>query len=677
MSQPQPPLAAVRPHRVTIHGDSWVDPYFWLRDKKDPQVIAHLEAENAYTHAMLDHTKGLQDALYQEMLGRIKEDDTTVPAPRGEYLYYSRTEAQKAYRINCRRKRNGPEEILLDANKLAEGQKYTVVGTFAVSPDHRFLAYSVDHAGSERYTLFIKDLETGKLLPEQIKDTYYSVAWASDNKTIYYNTINEASRPYRLYRHTLGSDPAQDELVYQEDNAHFNLSAQRTRSGAYLLMTLHSAVTTEVHAIDASVGNAKPQLIHPRQQGMEYYVEHHGDVFYIRTNDGATNFKLVKVATSAPQKANWVEVIAHRDDQMLADVDAFRSHLVLSVREQGLPKLIIKPLTGGEPHAIAFDEQAYDVYLTSNLEFDSATLRFSYTSLTTPESVFDYQMDHKTRVLRKVDPVLGYDKTVYRTERLMARAKDGTQIPISLVSHKDTPRDGSAPMLLNGYGSYGYSFDANFNANWISLLDRGFIVGIAHIRGGGEMGRAWKEAGKFAHKVNTFTDFIACAEHLIAEKYTSPSKLAIAGRSAGGLLIGAVLNMRPDLFGAAIAGVPFVDVLNTMLDDTIPLTVIEWEEWGNPNTRPAYDWIKAYSPYNNVKAQAYPHLLVTAGLNDPRVGFWEPAKWVAKLRTHKTDDHWLLLKTHMGAGHGGESGRYGKLRDRALEFAFLVDRLGR
>jgi len=673
-----PPTAERRPHVTKIHGLELEDDYFWLRHREDPAVISYLEKENEYAKGVMAPAKALEDRLYDEMLARIKEDDDSVPYRDGEYWYYSRTEAKKAYRIYCRKKGSldAAEEIILDVNALAEGKEYVSVGTVDVSPDHKILAYSVDDNGSERYELRFKRLDTGSALPDVVPNTYYSSAWGNDNRTFFYVTVDEATRPYKLYRHVLGTPADNDELIHHEEDDAYFLSVDKTRDEAMILIELESAVTSEVHFIDANTPGAAPAVIEARRQGIEYDVDHHSGRFFVRCNEKALNFQLFEAPVATPGRAHWTSLIAHRDDVTLTGVDAFKDYLVLSERQAGLPHLTIRRFSDGDTHRVPVDEKAWDLWMGSNAEFDTTSLRYMYESQVTPDSTFDYDMETRQRTLRKTKEVPGYDRAQYVSARLEATAKDGTKVPISVVHKKGVPLDGSAPMLLFGYGSYGSSYDVSFMPSWLPMMERGLVVGIAHVRGGGELGRKWKNDGKFEKKPNTFTDFVDCAEHLIAEKYTSAARLAISGRSAGGLLMGAVVNMRPDLFAAVVAGVPFVDVINTMLDETIPLTVIEWEEWGNPKDKRFFDIISAYSPYDNVKAQAYPNMLVLAGLNDPRVQYWEPAKWVAKLRSVKTDDNLLLLKTNMGAGHGGASGRYGRLREKAYEFAFVLTRVG-
>ncbi len=674
-----PPIARIVPHASTTLGDTRIDNYYWLRERDNPEVINYLEAENTHTAAVMKHTQPLQERLYEEMKDRIKETDLTVPAKDGAYWYYSRTLEGKQYSIECRKKGgpDGEEEVLLDQNKLAKGHAYFRLAVRQNSPNHRYFAYSTDTNGSETYTLRIKDLQAGAMLPDEIPNTYYGFAWANDNLTIYYTTLDSAKRPYRVYRHVLGTDAKQDELIYHEADEAYHVSLSRSHSRQYIFIESNSKITSEVRYLDANRPGGMFQILHPRQHGMEYSVEHHGDFFYIVTNDEAVNFKLMRTPISNPAKVNWMKVIPHRPEVKIDSALAFKNYIVVSERERGLRQLQIRDMANGQEHTIEFPEPVYTVRRGVNREFDTNLLRFQYTSLVTPRSIFDYNMDARTRVLMKQDEVLGgYDPTQYRSERRQAMASDGTSVPISLVYRKGLKRDGHQPLLLYGYGSYGASMDPYFSSNRVSLLDRGVTYAIAHIRGGGDLGRPWYEDGKFLNKKNTFTDFIACAEFLIAEKYTSPNRLAIMGGSAGGLLMGAVTNMRPDLFNTVVAKVPFVDVLNTMLDPTIPLTVIEYEEWGNPNNQDFYEYMKSYSPYDNVEAKDYPNILITAGLNDPRVQYWEPAKWTAKLRSLKTDENILLLKTIMGAGHGGKSGRYDKLKEVAFDYAFILDRLG-
>lgn len=677
-----PPVAKVIPKADTLYGDIRVDNYHWLRKKTDPAIIEYLEAENEYTEQVMKPTKRLQEKLYKEIVGRIKETDLSVPEKKGVYYYYTRTEESQQYPIYCRKKGSldAKEEVLLDQNELAEGREQLALGAYKISPNHQLLAYSIDTTGGEIFSLFVKDLNTGELLADRIDNVYYSAEWANDNRTIFYSTLDEAKRPFKLFRHPLGTDPQEDELVFHEKDEAFHLSFSKSRSEDFLMITLGSMTTTEVRYLKADDPTGRFKVLHPRQHELEYHAEHLGDVFYIMTNDGAKNFKVVKAAVKDPSRKNWQEVLPHREAVKVDGLDAFKNHLVVYERESGLKKIRVINIADQEFHYVDFPEPVYTFQATGNPEFDTSLLRFNYTSLITPRSVYDYDMDARSRELLKQYEVLGgYDPADYQSERISAEAPDGTTIPISLVYRKGMVKDGSNPLLLYGYGSYGASIELTeptFSSNRLSLLDRGFIYAIAHIRGGGEMGRYWYEDGKLLHKKNTFTDFIACAAHLIASDYTSRDRLAINGSSAGGLLMGAVTNMRPDLFKVVIAKVPFVDVLNTMLDATIPLTVIEYEEWGNPTEKEYYDYIKSYSPYDNVEAKAYPNILITAGLNDPRVQYWEPAKWTAKLRALKTDNNRLLLKTEMGKGHFGASGRYDYLRDVAFDYAFIIDVLG-
>ncbi len=673
-----PPVAKRIPHAQTIHGLTRIDDYDWLRHRSDPEVIAYLQLENRYTQGVMKHTEKLQEHLYEELKGRIKETDLTVPTKVDDYYYYSRTFEGKQYAVHCRKHGlDAPEEILLDENELAMGHDYFRVGVFSTSPDHKLLAYSTDTNGSETYTLRFKNLETGELLPDEIPGSYYSFAWAGDNRTVFYTTLDSAKRPFKVFRHVLGSDPRNDALVYHETDEMYHVRIGKTRSRRFVLITSGSQITREVRYLEADQPENEFMVIHPRQHGMEYSVAHHGDYFYIVTNDEATNFKLMRAPVANPVKANWTEVIGHRPAVRIERVSVFENHLVIHEREAGLKQMRVRDLRDGSEHYVEFPEPVYTYWPGPNREFDTSVIRFSYMSLVTPRSVFDYNMDTHERELKKQQEVLGgYDPSQYRSERIFATAADGAKVPVSMVYKEGIVRDGRSPMLLYGYGSYGASMDPYFSSVRLSLIDRGFIYAIAHVRGGAEMGRPWYENGKLLSKKNTFTDFIACAEHLIVEKYTSPDRLVIQGASAGGLLMGAVANMRPDLFKVVVAEVPFVDVVNTMLDRTIPLTAIEFEEWGDPSDKTFYDYMMTYSPYDNVDAKAYPNLLITAGLNDPRVQYWEPAKWTAKLRALKADDNRLLLKTNMGAGHGGASGRYGRLKERAFVYAFILDVLG-
>jgi oligopeptidase B len=672
-----PPVAKKIPKETSLHGDVRIDNYSWLQDRSNPEVVEYIEAENRYTEEMMKPTLPLEERLYQELVGRIKEIDISVPEKVDDYYYYSRTEEGKQYRIDCRKKGSldAPEEILLDRNELAAGHKALGIRVFEVSPNHKLLAYSVDLDGAENYVLSIKDLATGKIFDDQIQDIA-ALEWANDNKTIFYVKVDQAKRPFQLYRHPLGTDPKQDPMIYEEKDEVFNLDLSKTKTEAYLLATSSSATSAEVRYLEADQPSGNFKVIHPRQANMLYEVDHYNDKFFILTNDNAINFKLIEVSVKNPSKENWREVIPHRDSVMLEGIDVFKSHLVVYERDRGLKKIRITNLKDNTTHFVEFAEPAYTFQPGRNEDFASNVLRFTYTSLVTPSSVFDYDMNTKSRDLKKQDEVKGYDPALYQSERIFAKAPDGVMVPISLVYKKGITRDGKNPLYLEGYGAYGSSRDPRFDATRMSLLDRGFIYAIAHIRGGGDMGRQWYEDGKFLKKKNTFTDFIACAEHLIAEKYTSSDRLVIRGGSAGGILMGAVVNMRPDLFKVVNTRVPFVDVLNVMLDTSLPLTAQELEEWGDPSNKEYYFYIKSYSPYDNVLPQNYPHILVTGGFNDPRVRYWEPLKWTAKLRALKKDKNVLLLKINMAAGHGGSTGRYDALKETAFNYAFILDRLG-
>ncbi|PCI21329.1 oligopeptidase B [Candidatus Wolfebacteria bacterium] len=678
-NKPQPPKAKKIPHETVYHGDTRIDEYFWLREKTNPEVITYLKDENTYTKEIMKDTEDAQAQLYKEMKGRIKETDMSVPVKIDNYYYYTRTEEGKQYPIYARKKESldSAEEILLDQNILAEGYEYFQLGVFDVSPDHSLLAYSVDTNGSEEYTIFIKNLDTGELLSDQITHTYHSFEWINDSQTFFYSVLDETKRPHKVYRHTLGTDTKEDTMMFHEPDGKFFVNLYKTRTEKYIMILSGSKVTSEVRAMDADEPTSQFEIIQPREKGIEYYVHHHGDTFYIRTNKNALNFKVMKTSVETPTKENWKEVIAHDDNISITDIDLFKEYLVISQREKGLEKINIINVLDDTHHFIPFPEEVYTVGVSSNPDFNTNTLRYSYSSLTTPSSVFEYDMEARTQELKKQKEVLGgFNKDDYIAKRIVARAPDNEEIPMSVVYKKDLYKKNEAnPLLLTGYGSYGISSNPYFSSNIISLLDRGFVYVIAHIRGGSELGEHWYEQGKYLNKKNTFTDFIACAEHLIKEDYTAPESLAIWGGSAGGLLMGAVSNMRPDLFNAVVADVPFVDVINTMMDPTLPLTIAEYEEWGDPNEKKNYEYILSYSPYDNIEAKDYPHMLVLGGLNDPRVQYWEPAKWVAKLRDMKTDNNTLLLKTNMGAGHGGSSGRYEYLKEAAFIYAFIVDML--
>jgi oligopeptidase B len=671
---PTPPVAPRRPVSTVRHGETFVDDFAWLRDKSDPAVRAYLEAENAYAKEMLAPEAARADALYREMLGRIKETDLSVPVRRDNYWYYSRTEERKQYPIHCRKRdtmETGVEEVLLDLNALGEDKPFMALGDFAVSDDSGLLAYSTDDTGFRQYTLVIKDLSTGGLLPFS-RERVTSVSWARDSRTVFYSIEDPVTkRSCQVWRHRLGD--SQDELVFEEADEAFAVSVARTRSRAWLVVQTASHTTSECHVLDASSPDAPWRTLLPREQDIEYDVGHHGDQFYIRINDAGRNFRLVRAPVDDVRRAAFVEVVPHRRDVMLEGVDCFARHLVLSERDHGVPELVVRRLADGESHRIDLPEPVREVYLHANPEFDVEAIRFAYQSLITPASVYEYRLESRERTLLKQQEVVGgYDPLRFVSERLEATAEDGTMIPISLVRRAGPPPDGTAPCLLHGYGSYGLPYPVTFSSNRLSLLERGVTVAIAHIRGGGEMGKAWHDAGRMAEKRTTFTDFISCAEHLIAAGYCAAHRLAIEGGSAGGLLMGAVVNFRPGLFAAVLSQVPFVDVINTMSDGTLPLTIGEYEEWGNPAVPEEFAWMRAYDPYLNLRRAAYPPMLVRTAFNDSQVMYWEPAKYVAKMRLLRTTDAPLLLLTNMGAGHGGASGRYDRLREIAVDYGFLL-----
>jgi oligopeptidase B len=675
---PAPPVAKKVPQTTEVNGRPLVDNYFWLRDKKNPEVKAYLEAENVYTDAVMKPTEAFQKRLYDEMLGRIKETDVDVPYKEGDYFYYSRTEAGKQYQIRCRKKGSldAPEEVVLDINEMAKGQIFMAVGAYRVSNDGNWLAYSTDNTGFRQYVLAVKDLRTGRVLLDHAEKVG-SVVWANDNKTLFYTVEDAAKRQYRLYRHTVGT-AGPDDLVYEEKDERFEVYAGKSLSNAYIFLTSGSHTTTEVRYISADQPMSDWKVVEPRKQDIEYYPDHNGDFFYIRVNDTGRNFRLVKAPVSDPRSQNWQEVVAHRPTVMLDDVEFFKNYYVLYERENGLPQIQVTDLSSGQPTRIAFPEPAYDISPDINRVYDTTKFRYTYQSAITPQSIFEYDMASAASVLLKQKEVPGgYDRTRYQVEQIYATASDGVKIPISVVHLKGAKLDGQGPLYLYGYGSYGISIDINFNPNLFSMVDRGVVAAVAHIRGGGEMGKAWHDDGRMMHKKNTFTDFVTCAEYLVAQGYGSKDRLVIEGRSAGGLLMGAVLNLRPDLFKAAIVGVPFVDVMNTMLDESLPLTVTEFEEWGNPKEKPAFDYMITYSPYDNVAAKAYPNMLVKTSFNDSQVMYWEPAKYVAKMRALRTDHNVLIMKTNLSpAGHGGASGRYDRLKEAAFDYAFILTQMG-
>jgi oligopeptidase B len=687
------PEAPRRPHAITAHGDERIDDWYWLRsdDRSDPEVLAHLEAENRHTAEALRSTEGLQAALFEEIKARIKETDLSVPYRKGAAWFYRRTEEGLQYPILCRTAAEPPielpdgplpgEEVLLDLNVLAGDSDYFALGAFDLAPSQHLLLYSTDHDGSEQYLLRIRDLRTGEDLPEQIPDTGYGTAWAGDT-TCFYVRNDPMMRPFQIWRHRVGTDPADDVLVLQEDDERFFVGVALSLSERWVHLLARSKVSTEERLVPADDPTAEPILVEPRAQGLEYEVTHapgpDGDRFAIVTNaDGAVSFKVVVAPAATPGRAAWVDLVPHRPDVHVEGVSAFAGHLVRYERREGIRRIVLMPY--GEPEReLEMPEEVYDAGEAANAEFETRVLRFAYTSLVTPATLFEEDLaTGERRTLKVTEVVGGHDPADYETGRLWATAPDGTQVPISYVHRRGLARDGSAPCLLYGYGSYEIPIDPDFSSIRLSLLDRGFVFALAHVRGGGELGRPWYEAGKLLHKRNTFTDFVAAAEHLVAERFTAPDRLVARGGSAGGLLIGAVANLRPDLFRAMVAEVPFVDVLTTILDESLPLTVTEWEEWGNPVEDPeVYDYLKGYSPYDNVVPQPYPAILATAGLNDPRVSYWEPAKWVQRLRAATTSGRPILLKTEMGAGHQGPSGRYDAWRDEAFVLAFVLDALG-
>jgi len=674
-----PPAARKLPKKTEIHGRTMVDDYSWMREKASPEVVAHLKAENAYADEVMRPTAELQERLYQEMLGRIKQTDSNVPYRERGYLYNTRTEEGKQYPIFVRRRagdEHAPWEVTLDLNELAVGKSYTGIGAYSVSDDGNLLAYSVDHTGYRQYRLQIKDLRTGRLLPDDVGNVV-TAFWAADNRTVFYVTEDAAKRPHRVWRHTVGEPKEKDALVYEEKDELYRAGAGRTRSGRYVIINAGSSTTTEVRYVPADSPAAEPKVIAPRREGHEYSADHQGDRFLVLTNDKGRNFRLVSAPASDPRPENWKELVAHRADVMLEDVDAFADFYVVSERDRGLQKLSVADARTGRSHHLAFPEPVYSASVGVNREYQTDRLRYTYQSFSTPASVYDYDVKARRSELLKRQPVLGgFDPSHYASERVYATAADGTKVPISLVYRKGLKRDGTSPLLLYGYGSYGISSNVTFNSNRLSLIGRGVVYAVAHIRGGGDLGKPWYDDGKLMKKMNTFTDFTAAAEHLVREKYTSPDRMAATGGSAGGLLMGAVSNLRPDLFRVILSYVPFVDVMNTMLDASLPLTIQEYLEWGNPNDEAAFRYMLTYSPYENITARQYPAMLVRASLNDSQVPYWEAAKYVARLRELKTDRNTVLLKTNMGAGHGGASGRYDALRDVAYDYAFLLTQLG-
>ena len=680
----RPPIAKTVPHELRAHGHVRIDPYYWMRsdDRSDPEVLAYLRAENAYSDAQLEPLAGLRQSLYDEIVARIPQDDTSVPYRLDGYLYYSRFEEGKEYATHCRRRgsMDAPEEIVLDENARAEGHDYYAAKGLNVSPDTKRLAFGEDTVSRRIYTIRIKDLETGELAPEAIEGTTGRSVWARDNRTLFYVKREEGTlRAYQVWRHVVGTDPQQDVLVYEETDDEFYVDAFLSRSRDYVFIASYQTLSHEYRAIDAHDPTAEPHMVLPREANHEYDVDHARGRFYIRTNWQARDFRLMSVEPErSHDKSAWREEVPPEDGVLLGGFELFDDHLVLSRRRGGIARLEVVPWNDRQAaHEIAFDEELYTAHIGTNPEMGTSTLRLTYTSMTTRHTVYGYDMNTRQRSLRKRARVEGdFDPERYVTLRATATARDGTQVPISIVHRRDLDRSRPQPLLLYGYGAYGYSLDPSFSSARLSLLDRGVVFAIAHVRGGQELGRAWYEDGKLLHKRNTFTDFIDCAEHLVREEWTAPDRLFAHGGSAGGLLMGAVANMRPDLFEAIVADVPFVDVVTTMLDESIPLTTFEYDEWGNPNERRYYEYMLSYSPYDNVHAQDYPHMLVLTGLHDSQVQYWEPAKWVAKLRATKTDDHRLLFVVNMEAGHGGASGRFRRHQETALIYAFLLDRVG-
>ncbi len=672
---PPPPVADKNPKEIVTHGDKRIDDYFWLREKTNKQVTAYLKSENKYADQVMRGTDKFQDKLYKEMLSHLKETDETAPVRRSEFYYYSRTEKGKDYPIYCRKKGlDAPEDIILDVNKLAKGHEFFSIGAFAISDDNKLLAYSTDTTGYRQYTLQIKNLETGKLFEDKF-ERVGSVEWAPDNQTLFFSTEHEVTkRSDEIHRHRLGEKDAPK--IYVEPDELYDVYVERSRDQKYVFAVSESKLSTEVRSLDLKNPNAELRLIEPRRDDHKYFVTHANGKFFIRTNDKAKNYRVMTADPAQPGLANWQEYLPHNSAVKIEDIDLFAKHLAVSERENGLERIRIIQLETNERHTIELPEPAYDLSVAQNPEFNTSVLRFRYESMVTPSSVFDYDMNKRDRKLIKQTEIPNYDASQYTAERVFATARDGTKIPCSLVYKKGFKKDSSQPCFLYAYGSYGISMPAGFGFSRLALLDRGFVFVIAHIRGGGEMGEPWRDAGRMMQKQNTFDDFIACAEFLVREKYTSKDRLAIEGGSAGGMLMGAVANQRPDLFKVVIAQVPFVDVLNTMLDASLPLTTSEYIEWGNPNEKAAYEYMKTYSPYDNVKRQNYPTMLVRTSLNDSQVPYWEAAKFVAKIRAMKTDSNHLLLKTNMGAGHGGASGRYEHLRDTAFDYTFIFKELG-
>ena len=675
----QPPIAKIIPKKLDKFGDVRIDNYFWLNDRKNPEVIDYLNKENAYYKKMTAHTKVFQKALFEEMKSRIKEDDESVPYLYNGYYYITRFEVGKDYPIYSRKKESlsAKEEIMFDCNKLAKGHAYFQLGGLSISPDNTYATFATDTIGRRIYSIKVKNLKTNEILDDKIENTSGDSTWANDNKTIFYTHQDKVTlRSDKVFKHKLGSNSANDVLVFEEKDDTFNVDVSKEKSKKYIVISSSSTLTTEYRTLLADNPDGKFTVFQKRVRGLEYDISHFGDSFYIVTNkDKATNFKLMKTPENATSKENWRDLIPHREDVLLEDIEIFKNFLVVEERSNGLNKIRIISWNGKGEYYLPFESETYTAYTTTNVDFDTDILRYSYQSMTTPSSVIDFNMKTKTKEIKKEQQVLGgkFDKNNYTEERIWANAKDGTKIPISMVYRKGLKKDTQNPLLLYAYGSYGHSMDATFSSTRLTLLDRGFVFAIAHIRGGEDLGRQWYEDGKLLKKKNTFTDFIDCSKFVIQQKYTSPEHLYAEGGSAGGLLMGAVVNLAPELYHGVIAQVPFVDVITTMLDETIPLTTGEYDEWGNPNLKKYYNYMMSYSPYDNVKKQNYPNIYVSTGLHDSQVQYWEPAKWVAKIRSMKTDNSVLFLDTNMEAGHGGASGRFEAIKELAKEYSFLLD----
>ncbi len=670
----KPPVCPIKPHQIETHGDVRVDDYYWLNNREDAEVIKYLEAENEYSDGVMKDTVSLQQKLYDEMLGRVKQDESSVPYFLNGYWYYTVVQENKEYPVFCRKKESlkNPEIVLLDVNTLAEGKSFCQIGGLSVSPDNKKLAYAVDFVSRRIYTIYIKDLETGEVSSQTIGQTSGGATWANDNNTLFYTTKDpETLRSNKIFRYSIKKD--ESTLVYQELDDTYNVYVRKTKSKEYLVISSHSTLTSEHQILAADNPEGSFKVFKQRERGIEHGIAHFNDAWYVLTNWEAPNFRLMQCGLADTEKEHWVELVAHRPDTLLDGIELFNDFLVMEERHNALTHIRIRRISSGEEHYIQMDDPAYSCGTGTNPEFDSQILRFGYTSLTTPYSVFDYNMVSKDKELLKEQEVVGgYNKEDYASERLFIEARDGVQVPISMVYKKGMVKDGNAPLLLYAYGSYGHSMDPHFSSYRLSLIDRGFIYAIAHIRGGEELGRDWYESGKLLNKKNTFFDFIDCAKYLVKHSYTSTQNLYAMGGSAGGLLMGAIINLEPQLWRGVVAQVPFVDVVTTMLDESIPLTTGEFDEWGNPKEETFYHYMKSYSPYDNVEAKAYPNMLVTTGLHDSQVQYWEPAKWVAKMRALKTDNNILLLKTEMDFGHGGASGRFERIKEIALDYAFLL-----